>query len=398
MVKVIYRFQRALRICGVNFMAQTKMGMQLRIGFLLVAVSWFLFTGFQFIKGAYNIFRGSFFWVSFTDTAGTFGLGFRTMAALMAVLTILYFITRKDLSKPELTMSIRWIILGEAVAMLALFPCVIWSFVSAFGGAGTMGLGSFFESTLPVIIESVIIPIVLVKLFLELNPNKPARGAIKWGLITGTVYVFMFWINNTGNWIGAIERKGIEYMTAYPDHILSFGLTTIGLLALSIYTAYYAKKSSAASSIKELNLRKAGFIITLLGLYFLVIYVMWLFFGTDAKWSTWYAWFLGHNMDLWVLSLPLVGIPLLFKEKLLSSKQLSGVLYAIEGVGAVFVGLFLSAYLAGLSRLPRDVVYHSDPTYRILISAIGAILLALVLGALVVGLLLKRKRSASSSA
>jgi hypothetical protein len=372
-------------------MTQTKMDMQLRIGFLLVALSWFLFTGFQFIKGAYNIFRGGFFWVSFTDTAGTFGLGFRTMAALIAVFTILFFLTKKDLGKPELTMSIRWIILGEAVAMLALFPCVIWSFVSAFGGAGTMGLGSFIESTLPVFIESVIIPIVLVKLFLELNPNKPAKGAIKWGLIAGTVYVFMFWINNTGNWIGAIERKGIEYMTMYPDHILSFGLTTIGLLALSIYTAYYAKKSIGANSISELNLRKAGAIIALLGLYFLAIYVMWLFWGTDAKWSTWYAWFLGHNMDLWVLSLPLVGIPLLFREKTLTSKQLSRLLYIIEGVGAVLVGLFLSAYLAGLSQLPKDVVYHSDPTYRILISVVGAILLALVLSVLVIKLLIRRK-------
>jgi hypothetical protein len=297
-------------------MSDLKNYSALRIGLLLVTITWFSFTGYEFIKGAFNIYRGNSFWVSLTDTAGTFGLGFRTMAALIAVFTILFFVSRKDLSKPELTMSIRWVILGEAVAMLALFPCVVWSIALATGGASSnIGLGSFIESTLPIIIESIIIPIVLIKLFFELNPNKPARSIIKWGLIVGTVYIFMFWINNTGNWIGAIERKGIEYVTAYPDHILSFGLTTIGLFALTLYAAYFTQKSIGATSFAEVDLRKVGGIITALGLYFLVIYVMWLFLGTDAKWSTWYAWFLGHNMDLWALSLPLIGVPLLFRGK-----------------------------------------------------------------------------------
>ncbi len=288
----------------------------LKIGLLLVAITWFCFTGFQFIKGAFNIFRGGWFWVSLTDTAGTFGLGFRTMAALIAVFTILFFVVRKDLSKPELTMSIRWVLLGEAIAMLALFPCVVWSVALAIGTeSSSIGLGSFIESTLPVFFESVIIPMVLVKLFFEFNPRKPPNSIIKWGLIAGTVYIFMFWINNTGNWIGAIERKGIEYMTAYPDHIISFCLTTIGLLILALYSAYFTLKTSKATALAEVDLRKIGAIVTALGLYFLIIYVMWLFLGTDAKWSTWYAWFLGHNMDLWVLSLPLAGIPLLFSRK-----------------------------------------------------------------------------------
>lgn len=308
---------------GERIMSDLKDYSALKIGLLLVAITWFCFTGFQFIKGAFNIFRGGWFWVSLTDTAGTFGLGFRTMAALIAVFTILFFVVRKDLSKPELTMSIRWVLLGEAIAMLALFPCVVWSVALAIGTeSSSIGLGSFIESTLPVFFESVIIPIVLVKLFFEFNPRKPPNGIIKWGLIAGTVYIFMFWINNTGNWIGAIERKGIEYMTAYPDHIISFCLTTIGLLILALYSAYFTLKTSKATALAEVDLRKIGAIVTALGLYFLIIYVMWLFLGTDAKWSTWYAWFLGHNMDLWVLSLPLAGIPLLFSRKLSKKKAI----------------------------------------------------------------------------
>lgn len=288
----------------------------LKIGLLTVAVTWFLFTAYEFLKGAFNIGKEYGFWISLTDTAGAFGLGFRTAAALIAVFTVLFFVFKKDLSKPELFMSIRWMLLGDIVCFLALFPCVIWGMLILTGANISMvGLGFFVESTLPVMIESIGIPIVLAKLFFELNPNKPSRGAIKWALIAGTVYLFVHWINNTGNWVGAISRMGIEYVTSYPDHILSVGLTTVGLLALAVYAAYFTKKSIGANSLAEVNLRKVGVIITALGLYFLLIYVMWLFLGTNAKWSTWYAWFLGHNMDLWLMSLPLVGVPLLFKEK-----------------------------------------------------------------------------------
>ena len=293
-------------------MIKTKANWSLKMGLLIVSLTWFFFNAFNFLKGGFNIFQG-YFWIALTDTAGMFGLGFRTMAALVAVITILFFIVKKDLSKPELLMSVRWIILGEVVYLLSLFPVLIW-FITLNSGASSLGLGSLLETALPVFVQSVIIPIFLVKLFLELNPNRPGKGAIKWGLIGGTSYVFMFWLNNAGNWISVVLAKGPEYVTAYPDHILSFGLTTIGLLALTLYSIYFSIKSFGTGSLEKLDLRKVGGIITALGLYFFVVYVMWLVFGTDAKWSSWYAWFLGHNMDLWVLSLPLVGLPLLFHK------------------------------------------------------------------------------------
>ena len=296
-------------------MGEDKLASSLKFGLLIVALTWFSFTGYQFLKGAFNIFRG-YFWVSLTDTAGALGMGFRTMAGVIAFFTILFFVLRKDLKKPELFMSIRWVLLGEIVFFLSLIPVVLWGLAVVFGiESGAFGLGSFVESTLPVMIEAIGIPIVLGKLFLELNPDKPARGAIRWGLISGVYVVFVLWINNTGNWIGAITRSGIEYVTAYPDHILSFGLTSIGLLALALYGVYYIRKSWDAGSLAELDMRGIGVLITGVGLYFLVNYVMWLFLGTDAKWSTWYAWFLGHNLELWMMSLPLVGVPLLFKNK-----------------------------------------------------------------------------------
>jgi len=294
---------------------QDKLDSPLKIGLLIVTLTWLFFTGYQFLKGAFNIYR-NYFWISLTDTSAALGLGFRTVAALIAVLTVLFFVLKRDLKKPELIMSIRWVLLGEIVCFLSLIPVVIWGLAVVLGfEINTAGLGSFVESTLPVMIEAIGIPVVLAKLFLELNPDKPAKGAIRWALISGVYIMFVLWINNTGNWIGAITRSGIEYVTAYPDHILSFGLTSIGLLALVLYGAYLVKKSWNVNSLTELNLNKIGVLVTGVGLYFAVNYVMWLFLGTDAKWSTWYSWFLGHNMELWMISLPLVGVPLLFKKK-----------------------------------------------------------------------------------
>jgi len=112
--------------------------------------------------------------------------------------------------------------------------------------------------------------------------------------------------------ITLIYEKGNGYLTAYPQNMLSFILTTFGLLALTIYTAYFSKKSSGAKSLQELKLKTIGAIILALGMYFLWNYLTWIFFGGNYIWSDWYAWFLGHNLDLWMLSLPLLGLPLLF--------------------------------------------------------------------------------------
>jgi len=296
-------------------LAKDKLDSPLKVGLLIVALTWLLFTGYQFLKGAFNIYR-NYFWVSLTDTSAALGLAFRTMAALIAVLTVLFFVLKRDLKKPELFMSIRWVLIGEIVCFLSLIPVLIWGLAVVLGlESNTFGLGSFVESTLPIMIEAIGIPIVLAKLFLELNPDKPAKGAIRWALISGVYIVFVLWINNTANWIGAITRSGIEYVTAYPDHILSFGLTSVGLLALALYGVYLVKKSWDVNFLAELDLKKIGVLVTGVGLYFVVNYVMWLFLGTTAKWSTWYSWFLGHNMELWMMSLPLVGLPLLFKKK-----------------------------------------------------------------------------------
>jgi hypothetical protein len=66
---------------------------------------------------------------------------------------------------------------------------------------------------------------------------------------------------------------------------------------------------------------------------------------------------------------------------MLSCRRLTVFLFAVEGVGAVFVGVFLAAYLGGLFYTPQTTVLHSDWTwtFRIPIFIFGAILLILAL-------------------
>jgi hypothetical protein len=89
---------------------------------------------------------------------------------------------------------------------------------------------------------------------------------------------------------------------------------SIGLLAIAVYAAYFTKKSIGASSWRELNLNKIGAIVTLVGLYFLWTYLSWIIAGSVGGWSVWYAWFLGHNVNIWAMTLPIAGLPLLFSH------------------------------------------------------------------------------------
>ncbi len=71
-----------------------------------------------------------------------------------------------------------------------------------------------------------------------------------------------------------------------------------------------------------------------------------------------------------------------------SNKQVNIFLLAIEGIGLIFVSIFSAAYLLGL---PSTAVLHSEPTFRTALSVLGVLLIALVLSALVISAVAKKK-------
>ncbi|MGA2683011.1 MAG: hypothetical protein ABSF44_14570 [Candidatus Bathyarchaeia archaeon] len=60
----------------------------------------------------------------------------------------------------------------------------------------------------------------------------------------------------------------------------------------------------------------------------------------------------------------------------LDNKNLTAVLYSIEGVGAVFVVIFLAAYLGGI---PTTNVLQNQPAFRIPLTVLGVVILILIL-------------------
>jgi hypothetical protein len=71
----------------------------------------------------------------------------------------------------------------------------------------------------------------------------------------------------------------------------------------------------------------------------------------------------------------------------LSDNRINKLLFATQGVGAIFVAVFLAAYLGGL---PTTNVLHSELALKIPLIIFGATLLALLLSALILSLSQKK--------
>jgi hypothetical protein len=301
-------------------MIDQKLYPPIKIGLLVVVISYFLFTlhalfTLQWI-GEWNYLTGSFsFFIFITDISALVGLVFRFIASIVAFGSVIYYFNKGLPPTAKTYKILRLIVVLESIYWLSLITTTVASISGLFNESVISALTSFAINVVPLIAESIILPIALFVFAWQLNPNKPVKKAMKWGLITGTVYIFVFWLTNTSMWLVTLMyQKPIEYLTSNPPNLLSFISTVFGLLALAIYAAYFTKKSSGTESWQELNLKSIGAIILALGMYFLWNYLTWIFFGGDYLWSNWYAWFLGHNLDLWLLSLPLLGLPLLFTE------------------------------------------------------------------------------------
>ena len=265
----------------------------LKIGLLIVAFAYFLFTFHAMFTlswiGEWESFGGSFGFVIFVeDISASIGLVFRFVASLTALGGIILYFVKKGLSCTNDDEDLEVILVCEAIYWLGLLASGVLPLVYL-RGLGERSLLSVLSSVLisdiPCLVESIAIPVALFMLASKLNPKKPLKGAIKWGLIAGTVYIFVFWFVNTSMWIVAVRQKGTEYLTSYPENLLSFGLTTIGLLVLAIYATYFTKKSAKTETLQDLKLPVAGAIILALGMYFLWNYLTWIFFGGDYLWS-----------------------------------------------------------------------------------------------------------------
>ena len=75
---------------------------------------------------------------------------------------------------------------------------------------------------------------------------------------------------------------------------------------------------------------------------------------------------------------------------MMKDNKLTKFLFAIEGVGAVFVSIFLAAYLGGLFVVPQTTVFHSVFAVKTALAVLGGVLLVLALATAVLAVM-KRK-------
>ena len=74
----------------------------------------------------------------------------------------------------------------------------------------------------------------------------------------------------------------------------------------------------------------------------------------------------------------------------MNDKIANTALLALEGVGAVFVGLFLAVYLGGLFVIPQTTVFHSVPEIKLALAVLGVILLVIILATVILAILKRR--------
>lgn len=296
----------------------------IKIGLLIVVLVFFLFTLHGILTLAWigeweGLETSTSFWIFITDISSAIGLVFRFIGSLVAAGTVIFYFVKKGISRSREYRLIKIILILEAIYWFTFITSGIWGItplIDSFFSEpfSTYGLIFLISMGIPCLFESIFLPIALFKIIFKLNPNLTKKGAIKWGLIAGSGYIFVWWFNNAGLWITTVMVKGIEYLTIFPANLLSFVFTIFGLLLLGVFSAFFYKRSIGAEDLDQLKLKTIGLIIIIAGFYFLWNYLTWIFFGKPEMWSDWYAWFLGHNLDLWALSLPLLGIAILFKE------------------------------------------------------------------------------------
>ncbi len=76
---------------------------------------------------------------------------------------------------------------------------------------------------------------------------------------------------------------------------------------------------------------------------------------------------------------------------ILNDRKLNRFLFAVQGIITLFCGLFIIVYLLGLRDLPETVIYHSQPTVRTALSALGVLSLILIAATTILAFVIKRK-------
>jgi hypothetical protein len=305
-------------------MADSKFYSPFKIGLLIVTIAYVVFNLHTLFTtewiGEWTRYpEGINQIILIEDINATACLFFRVAGSILALVVLCIYLVKKEFPKKKAYLVARIVIVFEGIYWLGLITSAGADVYSTIAGLGHFpierSLYYFTAGALPAVLESVVLPLVLFIFAYKLSPNKPIKPAIKWGLISALMFIVVYWTLNTGIWMYTLPGTGMEYLTKYPQLMVAFLSTVIGLGILTAYSVIVTKQLAKTETLQDLNFKPMGVIVTGLGVWYLWNYLTYILLGGDYMWSSWWSWLLGHNMDLWMLSLPLVGLPLLFMSK-----------------------------------------------------------------------------------
>jgi hypothetical protein len=247
------------------------------------------------------------------------GLTVRTLAAILAIIAVVKY------SRGGWNLGIAKMV-GAVIVMEAIY--LISNIPQAWVGPAVNDFVLIPETTIPALVDALLVPIPLIILAIRLKWPGKIGSAIRWACVAGVIYIMALWVRLTGQWIGTFIQTekyttyfggfpahGIDYLLNYPLNMLSFILTVIGLPLLAIYLLKISLPAIRNTGARP-DIRKIGLVVTLLGAYFMIalfmLYALPDFVGGKAIWS---SFFTGHNVDLWIFALPMVGIPLMLRSE-----------------------------------------------------------------------------------
>jgi spore coat protein A len=296
----------------------------IKAGLTIVVVSWLIYTAYWTYKFAAftpNIRFNTDIFSSLSLVFLTVGAAARTAAGVfgLAVLGSVWRGKWTLTTRRLLTVAI----LLEAFYLISYFP--------------TAGVGPHIgdpvlvvEATIPSIIEALAVPIPLFVLAFKLTKGERAYGdAIKWGCIAGVAYLFVYWVRFNAQWFATfiqtpnynpfdgvgLPGHGILYVLNYPLNMFEFLLTVLGFLLLCFFSLWALLPAIRTPGTKP-STRRIGVILLLFGAYVITIAALFGIFDHVGGHSIWSEFFAIHNVDRWLVSLPLLAIPLiLHKEK-----------------------------------------------------------------------------------
>jgi hypothetical protein len=297
------------------------------VGLSVVLISWLAYTAYWFVKS-------TDWWPleSSVDlvlaSVGTIGLGFRIGAATLAILAFASYLRGKEVSR--VLRHLRFALLLEAPYFLSFIPSAVFGFAVGSElalGYHTLtegGLWFIVETAIPTLVESVIMPISLLKLRSKLNSPVQSHSEItKWACITGLSYLIVFWLTYITQWIATFLQPssyasvypgyGLQYVLDYPLNMFTFILTSVGLPLLLVFFVWTSLPAMRNPNLK-IDLRKVGISLTLLGAYFITNIILFVLFGAVGGASIWIIFFMFNNPDLWCVTLLILGIALILKK------------------------------------------------------------------------------------